>query len=201
MARSLGFPGPADVAAQTPADRDRAIDVIRIVSLVAVVVGHTIMATSIIRDRVFSWDNLLTTSVVFQALTWIFQIMPLFFFAGAAACVQSWHPGASWGGWLMKRCTRLFRPVFYYLAFVMLRPLENNPLPGWDGGRVGAPGRRSATVGTLLCIAGAATLASVKWGLKDEGLYCVAVMLVTLVSARLLATDAQVPAASQRTPV
>ena len=440
MARSLGFPGPADVAAQTPADRDRAIDVIRIVSLVAVVVGHTIMATSIIRDRVFSWDNLLTTSVVFQALTWIFQIMPLFFFAGAAACVQSWHPGASWGGWLMKRCTRLFRPVFYYLAFwavalivlrqvlpehvyepvagvsiqllwflgayllvlaampllyrittttrlavgvagvygfvavvdairlqvpaltwlgylnlavwlipgmlgvayrrgllsaraaamtgvamlsvnaallwlgpydlslvgiegqrvanmtppslllaghaimmcalaiaaapaiarwarrprvwwlavvgnsgamtlylwhmpallgmhlvfdylgfprfpgqphfvalsivqtlimiglvgvlfVMLRPLENDPLPGWDGGRVGAPGRRSATVGTLLCIAGAATLASVKWGLKDEGLYCVAVMLVTLVSARLFATDAQVPAASQRTPV
>jgi hypothetical protein len=87
------------------------------------------------------------------------------------------------------------------VLFVMLRPLENDPLPGWDGGRVGAPGRRSATVGTLLCIAGAATLASVKWGLKDEGLYCVAVMLVTLVSARLLATDAQVPAASQRTPV
>ncbi|MDT0400131.1 acyltransferase family protein, partial [Streptomyces edwardsiae] len=23
----------------------------------------------------------------------------------------------SWGGWLLKRCTRLYRPVFYYLAF------------------------------------------------------------------------------------
>lgn len=43
--------------------------------------------------------------------------MPLFFFAGAAACVLSWRPGASWGGWLMKRCTRLYRPVLYYLAF------------------------------------------------------------------------------------
>lgn len=111
------FPTPAEVEAATPADRDRAIDVIRIVSLVAVVFGHTIMATSTIRDDVFIWSNLLTASTVFQALTWVFQIMPLFFFAGVAASVQSWRPGIPWGGWLLKRCTRLYRPVFYYLAF------------------------------------------------------------------------------------
>jgi membrane protein implicated in regulation of membrane protease activity len=46
---------------------------------------------------------------------------------------------------------------------------------------------RSAAVGILLCIAGAATLASVGWGLKDQGLYCIAVMLVALVAARRLA--------------
>lgn len=114
---SLGFPSPTELAARTPADRDRAIDVIRIVALVGVVAGHTVMAISIIRDHVLIWDNLLTTSAVFQFLTWIFQIMPLFFFAGAAACVSSWRPGTNWGGWLMKRCTRLFRPVFYYLGF------------------------------------------------------------------------------------
>ena len=111
------FPSPAEVAASTPPDRDRAIDVIRIVSLVGVVFGHTVMATSTIRDDVFIWSNLLTASTVFQALTWLFQIMPLFFFAGVAACVQSWRPGTSWGGWLLRRCTRLYRPVFYYLAF------------------------------------------------------------------------------------
>ncbi len=111
------FPSPAEVEANTPATRDRAIDVIRIVSLVGVVVGHTIMATSVIEDDVFIWSNLLTASVVFQALTWVFQIMPLFFFAGVAACVDSWHPRDSWGNWLMRRCTRLYRPVFYYLAF------------------------------------------------------------------------------------
>lgn len=125
---NLGFPTPAEIAVQTPADRDRAIDIIRISALVAVVLGHTVMATSLIRDDVFIWGNLLSTSTVFQALTWIFQVMPLFFFAGAAACVQSWHQGAGWGGWLMRRCTRLFRPVFYYLAFwaltlAVLRPL------------------------------------------------------------------------------
>lgn len=111
------FPSPAEVEAATPAGRDRAIDVIRIVSLVGVVFGHTVMATSTIRDDVFIWSNLLTASTVFQALTWVFQIMPLFFFAGVAASVGSWQPGQPWGGWLLKRCTRLYRPVFYYLAF------------------------------------------------------------------------------------
>lgn len=111
------FPSPADVEAGTPATRDRAIDVIRIVSLLGVVVGHTVMATSTLRDDVFIWSNLLTASPVFQALTWVFQIMPLFFFAGVAACVDSWRPGSSWGNWLLRRCTRLYRPVFYYLGF------------------------------------------------------------------------------------
>lgn len=424
------FPSPAEVEANTPATRDRAIDVIRIVSLVGVVVGHTIMATSTLRDGVFIWSNLLTASPVFQALTWVFQIMPLFFFAGVAASVESWTPGTSWGNWLMRRCTRLYRPVFYYLTFwwvalaalstvlpehvyepvagisiqllwflgayvlvlatvpllvrittttrlvaavagaygsvaivdairiniggpsglgylnmivwvipgmfgvayrrrlltgraaltlasvmlalnllllagpyelslvgiesqhlknmtppslllaghaimmcafaiaaapaiarwaqrprvwwltaignsgamtlylwhippllaihlvfdylgyprfdpgspgfivlsavqllimgalvavvfVALRPLENSPLPLWDGGFVAEPGGRSMAVGTLLCIAGAATLASVGWGLKDQGLYLVALMLVALASARGLAGERQ----------
>lgn len=116
MSAATLFPRLSDVEASTPPDRDRAIDVIRITALVAVVVGHTVMATSIIRDDVFIWTNLLTESPVFQALTWVFQIMPLFFFAGVAASVQSWTPGSSWGNWLMRRCTRLYRPVFYYLA-------------------------------------------------------------------------------------
>jgi len=111
------FPSPAEVEASTPATRDRAIDVIRIVSLVGVVVGHTVMATSTLRDGVFIWSNLLTGSPVFEALAWVFQVMPLFFFAGVAASVDSGTPGTSWGNLLMRRSTRLYRPVFYYLAF------------------------------------------------------------------------------------
>ncbi|MBV9512692.1 MAG: acyltransferase, partial [Mycobacteriaceae bacterium] len=103
------FPSPAEIAAQTPSGRDRAIDVIRIVSLVAVVLGHTIMAVSTIRNGVFVWGNLLEALPAFGALTWVLQIMPLFFFAGTAAGIESWLPGRSWGGWLMARCTRLYR--------------------------------------------------------------------------------------------
>ena len=117
MKTQLAFPSPTELADRTPADRDRAIDVIRITALIGVVVGHTVMAISVIRNHVLIWDNLLTASPVFAAMTWIFQIMPLFFFAGVAACEASWRPGTNWGGWLMKRCTRLFRPVFYYFGF------------------------------------------------------------------------------------
>jgi hypothetical protein len=77
------------------------------------------------------------------------------------------------------------------VVFVVLRPLENNPLPPWDSGFVSRPGGRSLAVGTLLCVAGAATLTSVGWGLKDQGLYCVAVMMIALVAARSLASESQ----------
>ena len=80
-------------------------------------------------------------------------------------------------------------------TFVALRPLENNPLPGWDGGAVSRPGVRSAAVGVLLCVAGAATLASCAWGLKDQGLWCVAAIVTCLVAARLLASPARASAA------
>jgi hypothetical protein len=86
--------------------------------------------------------------------------------------------------------------VLVAVTFVALRPLENNPLPLWDGGCVAGPGPRSAAVGVLLCVAGAATLASCAWGLKDEGWWCVAIILTSLLGARLLAaSDVSTPAA------
>ena len=79
--------------------------------------------------------------------------------------------------------------------FIALRPLENNPLPGWDG-PIAVSGMRSVGVGVLLCVAGLATLVSVRWGLKDDGLYCIAVMLAALVTARAISgsrTSARLP--------
>lgn len=70
------------------------------------------------------------------------------------------------------------------LVFVVLRPLENNPLPGWDGPIPAVPGR-GVTAGLLLVLAGAATLVAVQWGLKDDGLICMAVMLTALAGARV----------------
>jgi hypothetical protein len=80
------------------------------------------------------------------------------------------------------------------LLFLILRPLENTPLPGWDGAAV-TQGARDVAVGILLCVAGLATLVSVKWGLKDQGLYCVAVMLAALVAARMMSATRWAPTA------
>ena len=73
------------------------------------------------------------------------------------------------------------------VLFLTLRPLENNPLSGWDGAPAITSVWRGAAVGTLLCVAGVATLAAIRWGLKDEGLICVATMMTALVGARALA--------------
>lgn len=73
--------------------------------------------------------------------------------------------------------------------FLALRPLENNPLPGWDGGYVAYPGMRSTAVGIALMTAGGFTLASVVWGLKGFGLTCWVVALAGLITARALASD------------
>ena len=59
----------------------------------------------------------------------------------------------------------------------------------WSRWCSGTPSRRSALSAT-------ATLVSVRWGLKDYGLTCVAVLVVALIAARALATDAKVPAAT-----
>jgi len=44
-------------------------------------------------------------------------------------------------------------------------------------------------IGALLMVAGAATLVAIKWGLKDDGLICVTVLLSALAGARVLACE------------
>ena len=79
-------------------------------------------------------------------------------------------------------------PVVSVVAvlFLTLRPSRTTHCR-WDGATAVTSVWRGAAVGTLLCVAGAATLASIKWGLKDDGLICVATMVAALVAARVLA--------------
>ena len=49
-------------------------------------------------------------------ITWVVQVMPLFFLAGGAAGAYGWCPGTPWGTGLFTRAQRLCRPVFWYLA-------------------------------------------------------------------------------------
>lgn len=111
------YPSLATVTSRTPVGRDRAIDVLRIFSLLVVVTGHGLMALVIFDNDAVRFDNLLGASRFFQSLTWLLQVLPLFFFAGAASSTISYKPGTQWGSWLLRRVQRLYRPVFYYLVF------------------------------------------------------------------------------------
>ena len=110
------LPTVATVASKTPRDRDRSLDLIRIVSLLVVVTGHGVMLLVSVDSDGLHFGNLLTNSPVLQALTWVLQVLPLFFFAGAASSAMGYKPEANWGGWLLRRAQRLYRPVFYYVA-------------------------------------------------------------------------------------
>lgn len=110
----------ADVAAATPAARDRVVDLLRVGSLLVVVLGHILMV--IVRwqgDRPQVY-NLLAEVPLLDLATWLLQVMPVFFAAGAIANRISYRSatarGQPWRTWVWHRVRRLVRPVVYYLA-------------------------------------------------------------------------------------
>lgn len=110
------LPSPAEVVAATPEDRDRSLDLVRLMSLLVVITGHGVMLMVTVTPGHLAFGNLLAGSVGLQALTWLLQVLPLFFFAGAASSAMGWRKGAGWGRWLIRRAQRLYRPVFFYIA-------------------------------------------------------------------------------------
>ena len=66
--------------------------------------------------------NVLASTIYLQYLTWILQVMPLFFIAGGAASFLSWQSAQrkriTFTEWIWKRLTRLLSPVFFYLSIM-----------------------------------------------------------------------------------
>ncbi|MBC7304240.1 MAG: acyltransferase [Nocardia sp.] len=126
-------PSVAAVAARTPADRDRFLDLLRISSLVVVVAGHCLMLTVTVSGTEVHFGNVLADLPILQPLTWILQVLPLFFFAGVAAGARGIGPGTSWGAWLFRRTQRLVRPLGYFVAAsaALLAVADLVLAPGW----------------------------------------------------------------------
>ncbi|MEO3759536.1 acyltransferase family protein [Mycobacterium sp. B14F4] len=108
--------GADKLAANTPRDRDRAVDVARLGALLVVIFGHCALLLATIDDAGVRIGNSLGELPALAPITWVVQVMPLFFFAGGAAGAYGWHPGSAWGTWLVRRAQRLCRPLFFYLA-------------------------------------------------------------------------------------
>lgn len=108
------MPDPAVL--RTESTRDRAVDVARLAALVVVMLGHCALLLATIDSGGVQIGNLLGAIPAIAPLTWVVQVMPLFFLAGGAAGAYGWHAGAAWGAWLFTRAQRLCRPAFWYLA-------------------------------------------------------------------------------------
>ena len=113
-------PSAEAVAAATPARRERYVDFLRVFSLAVVMLGHWLMAVVEWSDGRLVAGNILESAPAVQWLTWVFQIMPVFFVVGGFSNTASWtaavRDGRGYGDWLGSRLVRLLRPV---LAFAL----------------------------------------------------------------------------------
>ncbi|WP_123027187.1 acyltransferase family protein [Mycolicibacterium stellerae] len=132
MPFTTSVPDARSVAETTKPDRDRAVDVARLFALVIVMFGHCALLLATIDSSGLRIGNLLGEVPALAPITWVVQVMPLFFLAGGAAGAYGWHEGTQWGTWLFSRAQRLCRPVFWYLAFWTLGLLVTSMILGAD---------------------------------------------------------------------
>jgi Acyltransferase family len=109
------------VAAATPATRDRYVDALRVGSLVVVIIGHWLMADVAPDGKV---GNALVSVPALQLLTWVLQVMPLFFLVGGVAHAHALAaldrrgvtgPGR-YATFVGSRASRLLRPTLVLIG-------------------------------------------------------------------------------------
>ena len=108
------------LAANTPAGRDRYVDFLRAVSILAVVIGHWTIG-------MLAWDHGLIRSSSAIGVTpwmwlatWFLQVMPIFFFVGGFSNLVAYDSyrakGRSTGAFVKSRVQRLLRPSLVFVG-------------------------------------------------------------------------------------
>ena len=87
------MPDANTVAENTAPSRDRAVDVARLAALVVVMFGHCALLLATIDTDGLRIGNLLGELPAIAPITWVVQVMPLFFLAGGAAGAYGWRSG------------------------------------------------------------------------------------------------------------
>ena len=110
----------SDLAAKTPAERNRYVDFLRAVSILVVVIGHWLIATAWYVDGELTPGHLLKSHPHYQWLTWLFQVMPIFFIVGGYAngvsLESAERKGQGYAGWLVARLHRLVTPLLLLIV-------------------------------------------------------------------------------------
>ncbi|MFN2100355.1 acyltransferase family protein [Altererythrobacter sp. MF3-039] len=106
-----------EMAEKAPPERNRWIDFLRALSIMAVVIGHWLVAAPYIdASGEVQGGHLLGIIPWTQWLTWGFQVMPIFFLVGGFSNGVSWaaqvRDGGRYSDWFASRVQRLINPVF-----------------------------------------------------------------------------------------
>lgn len=109
------------LAERTPEERNRAVDFYRAVAIGLVVAGHWLVNAFQYHDGALQTARILTVQPWTQYLTWVFQVMPVFFFVGGYANAASWATARQSPekrrAWAATRVRRLLLPVVPLVLF------------------------------------------------------------------------------------
>lgn len=100
----------------TPPSRDRFVDLLRAVSIAVVILWHWVFSiTHWNRAGALTMPNPVGDVRLLWLVTWLLQVMPLFFLVGGFANLAAWEAterrGGSWADFARSRLRRLLRPV------------------------------------------------------------------------------------------
>jgi hypothetical protein len=105
----------AEAAANTPDDRNRAVDFFRASAMVVVALGHWAGMVAVMERGELTGGNLLDFAPEYGWITWIGQVMPLFFFVGgyasAASLLAAERNGVGPLDWVATRLRRMMAPA------------------------------------------------------------------------------------------
>lgn len=114
-ARPMDLSNVGELAARTPDSRNRVVDFLRALAILTVAFGHWTAAAVMVRDGTLIPNQILNIATWTHPLTWVIQVMPVFFLVGGYANALSWcsaqAKGIGYAGWLRARLRRLGTPV------------------------------------------------------------------------------------------
>jgi hypothetical protein len=126
------------MVANTPAERDRYVDLLRVVAIGVVVLWH--WALSILH---WSGDRWVMPNPISEVpggwlATWLLQIVTVFFIVGGYANAAAWwaarRDGRGTAGYLATRLRRLLTPIAVYLGvWAAFEVLARLAIPGYPG--------------------------------------------------------------------
>jgi hypothetical protein len=109
-----------ELVARTPVTRDRYVDFLRAVSIMVVVVGHWFIGMIYWRGGVIGTTSAIGVTTWAWLVTWVLQVMPIFFFVGGFSNLVTYdsfqRKGQPTLAWLRTRLARLLRPSLIFLA-------------------------------------------------------------------------------------
>ncbi|MEV7220219.1 acyltransferase [Streptomyces sp. NPDC093681] len=110
----------ARIETSTPKERDRAVDALRALAILGVVLGHWLVTALVADGTGLHAASPLQGMPWLAPVSWAFQTLAVFFLVGGHVATRGYASararGETYGRWLTARLSRLFRPVLAVLT-------------------------------------------------------------------------------------